>query len=276
MQKDKNIELIYIVGTSYSGSTLLGFLLGAVKKVETLGELKMFNRNIHRICTCGKESSVCPFWQKYYQEEYIVFDRHAFLKQFWAAINIFMGKKIKQDYFKNTNDYQFLKAIYQDTQQKNKEVRYLLDTSKNLWRLSYLLQNKEINVHIIYTKRDLYGTVASYTKRYRFGFLQGFLSYKIKNLLVERFLKVNNLRHTIIHSKDIRFRPQETMEKLGSFLEVSYENFQNQIKNRIFHVRAGNPNTRKQFRDGFQGIRKKDDWRQHLSAFQIWVLSLFD
>lgn len=276
MQKDKPVNLIYIVGTSFSGSTLMSFLLGSIKEVFSLGEVKMFNRKVFKVCTCGQQSLSCPFWGKYYRMNYKAFDRHGPVKQLWSSLGILLGKKIPQNSLFNTDDYQFLKAIFEDVQKEDKTAKYLIDTSKNLWRLSHLLQCEGINVHIVYTQRELSATVASYNKRYRWGFLKGLLAYWSKNLLTKRFLKINNLDYMVVNNSDIRYRPEETMQKLGDFLEVDYSNFQEQIKDRVFHVRAGNSYTRDQFINGFKGIRKKDDWKRHLNRLQIKVLSFLE
>jgi hypothetical protein len=57
-------ELLYIAGPSYSGSTLLTFLLAAHPRIATVGELKatsMGDVEGYR-CSCGSAIRMCPFW----------------------------------------------------------------------------------------------------------------------------------------------------------------------------------------------------------------------
>lgn len=57
--------LVYIVSPSYSGSTLLTFLLGAHPDIATIGELKatsMGDIEQYR-CSCGELIRACTFWR---------------------------------------------------------------------------------------------------------------------------------------------------------------------------------------------------------------------
>ncbi len=59
------IKLAYIVSPSYSGSTLLTFLLGAHPDIATVGELKatsMGDVDQYR-CSCGELIRSCGFWR---------------------------------------------------------------------------------------------------------------------------------------------------------------------------------------------------------------------
>jgi hypothetical protein len=64
------MEFIYIVSTSYSGSTLLTFLLATHSQVATIGELKVTALgDIDRYdCSCGVRIHQCAFWQRLGQE----------------------------------------------------------------------------------------------------------------------------------------------------------------------------------------------------------------
>lgn len=67
----KKIPLIYIAGSSYSGSTLMDLLLGSHPAVESLGEVKKIpfvQASVHKgaqaKCNCGSTVSECGFWQQ--------------------------------------------------------------------------------------------------------------------------------------------------------------------------------------------------------------------
>ena len=58
------IDLVYIASPSYSGSTLLTFLLNAHRDVATMGELKWGPIDLETYCcSCGELLTACPFWQ---------------------------------------------------------------------------------------------------------------------------------------------------------------------------------------------------------------------
>lgn len=57
--------LVYLLATSYSGSTLLTYLLAQHSKISTIGELKapsMGDIDVYR-CACGELIRTCEFWQ---------------------------------------------------------------------------------------------------------------------------------------------------------------------------------------------------------------------
>lgn len=60
------IDLVYITSPSFSGSTLLTYLLGCHPAVATIGELKWSSRLDPQtyLCSCGIVLERCPFWQE--------------------------------------------------------------------------------------------------------------------------------------------------------------------------------------------------------------------
>jgi hypothetical protein len=59
------IPLVYIAAPSYSGSTLLTFLLNAHPDVGTIGELKWGNIDLATYtCSCGALLRECGFWRR--------------------------------------------------------------------------------------------------------------------------------------------------------------------------------------------------------------------
>jgi hypothetical protein len=59
--------LVYILGFSYSGSTLLALLLNAHPQIGTTGEIvgpPHFGHGRHFVCSCGKRIDACPFYRE--------------------------------------------------------------------------------------------------------------------------------------------------------------------------------------------------------------------
>jgi hypothetical protein len=59
-------KYIYIVAAGHSGSTLLDLLLGSHSKIESLGEISHFPKNValNTECTCGKLVRDCSLWSQ--------------------------------------------------------------------------------------------------------------------------------------------------------------------------------------------------------------------
>ena len=60
-----SIDLLYLTSASFSGSTLLTFLLAAQPSIATVGELKASGiANIEKYrCSCGEQLKVCGYWK---------------------------------------------------------------------------------------------------------------------------------------------------------------------------------------------------------------------
>lgn len=58
-------DLIYIASPSFSGSTILTFVLGAHRQIATIGELKWGDIDLKTYsCSCGTLLRDCAFWKK--------------------------------------------------------------------------------------------------------------------------------------------------------------------------------------------------------------------
>src|SRR5687768_14901048 len=63
-------RLLYITSSSFSGSTLLTFLLAAHPRIATVGELKATSRgDVDKYrCSCGAFIRSCPYWRSLGEE----------------------------------------------------------------------------------------------------------------------------------------------------------------------------------------------------------------
>jgi hypothetical protein len=63
-------NFVFVMAHSFSGSTLLSFLLGAHPEVATVGEMYIspaFNTDDY-LCSCGRPIDECPFWRQVSRE----------------------------------------------------------------------------------------------------------------------------------------------------------------------------------------------------------------
>jgi len=104
------IPLLYIAGSSHSGSTLLDLLLGSHPSIESVGEAKKIaavtadlRTGGQPLCTCRQPVAACPFWQRVLPEqpELLRNDATANAGLFGRAIEV-GGKRIALDSSKTT------------------------------------------------------------------------------------------------------------------------------------------------------------------------------
>ncbi len=263
------VNLVYITGISFCGSSLLGFILGSSEDVFDAGELKFFNRlkiEGGEICSCGKNSLQCPFWKEIYKKEYQIYQMPSVFKKLKLILQIFFRIKIKENTTRCKDELDLVTDIKTKT-----EAHHILDISKSIWRLQHLLKCKEINVKIIYLQRSIEGNVSSFVK-HGVGFWKGLFVYKLNNFLIRRFLKTNKLNYLYVNYDSLCKNPKNELKKIGSFLDVDYSDYIEKAKNREYHVPSGNQGTRKQFLENFQGLKYDDSWKKRLTKFQKFVL----
>lgn len=69
MKSAQDLQIVHIIGSGHSGSTLLDMMLGGHSQISALGEayflqFNILNRRKLDVCTCGNHPLECPFWLK--------------------------------------------------------------------------------------------------------------------------------------------------------------------------------------------------------------------
>lgn len=268
------IKLIYIAGNSFSGSTLLSFLVGSNPTVENLGELKFFDKKKDKNCTCGQTKINCEFWKHFDQDEYNLTPKLTLIEKYTFLIKTLLGLKIKNTNNNQFDDLKLIQDLYKEKLATNPDMTFILDSSKSIWRLNQLVQFEEIELYVIYIKRGIYANIASMKKRPRFNFFRALYTYKFKHLLIKKYLKLHKLSHINIEHEDVCADAQKELDKIGKHLKLTFENYEENLKNRKFHVTSGNYGTNKQILKGFEGVNNEVSTYPNLSKLQLKILDL--
>jgi len=273
----KKIKIIYLLGTSFSGSTLLGYLLGASPQVFNAGELMLFSKKkqIGKIpCFCGEKVETCGFWQHMELSEYCLYTKPDLYTKMLLLLKLVWNRPLCPTMKKGEwDDAKFHTRLMANMIHQDHGSAIIVDTSKSLFRLIYLICSNAYDVKIVYIKRDLMGNISSFIKN-RDSFLKGFMNYKLNHFFMPLYLKRHKLDFYFLSYKNLCARPKEELKKLGRYVGVDlpYDQVIAHIRKRTFHVFTGS-NTRVQFKD-FQGIRYDESWKKRLNRFQQWVIRL--
>ncbi len=261
--------MIYVLGMSYSGSSLLGFVLGAVPRVWNLGEVKVFPREhrLSRICTCKKPTLECDYWSPLYRQNLSVFNRGSAAQRMSSILRILLHRPVRAQ--KNTGDRAMLAACLAHARSFEPDTEWLVDTSKSLWRLFALWYDPEIEVKVVYLKRGAKENVASYLK-HGHSFKKAVREYTLFHLLCRKWLARNVPADDVIElwHEDLAFDEGKTMRRISEFTGLDYSNYKVQMASRAYHIRTGNPRTVDQFREGFKGFFYDDRWKAALTENQ--------
>ncbi len=272
------IPLIYVVGTSYSGSTLLGYILGSLPEVHNLGEVAFFSRSGDaggEPCSCGKNSLDCPFWAPLHQKGFRVRHTLPFFDKMRIGMNTVVGRQSRISNTAENDEIRFMTKCLENIGRREQAPLYLLDVSKSLWRLVHLINCGRIDLKIIYLRRDMRGNVSSFQK-HKGGFLLGLFTYKVSNWLIRRFLEKNRMSHITVDYERLCKETNSVLNEIGDYLKLDYKDYLQKVRCRDYHVASGNRGTRRQIAENFSGLKYDDSWRSRFSKTQNTLLSLLE
>ena len=163
--KKKNI--LYLLGSGRSGTTLLATILNSTNNISTTGELHQFYTYLqnNETCSCGTIVCNCDFWSlvvndmdlskddiQNFQKKQNNEEGHRYIP------SIILGRKASEDY--SASQEKLFNAIANHTH-KN----WILDSSKYIGRFLLLKQIPSLKVKGIYVVRDVRGVINSFNKQ---------------------------------------------------------------------------------------------------------------
>ena len=181
--------LLYILAPSYTGSTLLTFLLAKQKEIATVGELKATARGDLSTypCSCGALQRECVFWKKVTEEmqkagtSFTLEDFGTHFRSDSFLSNRLLRAGIRGPLFETARGLllQLLPACRRrlhEIVERNRQMidlicalqggRVFLDGSKDPNRLQFLVSAGHWNVKVIYLIRDGRGATNSYMRHH--------------------------------------------------------------------------------------------------------------
>jgi len=139
----KKIPLIYIAGSSYSGSTLMDLILGSHPAVESLGEVKKIpfvqasmDKGAPAKCNCGSTVAECTFWQQ-----------------------LLRGGRAFDENDPQSNATLFSNAL------SFRGRNTILDNSKNSGRIMMLSRSGLFDIQVLHVVRDSRAVVFSHRRK---------------------------------------------------------------------------------------------------------------
>jgi len=239
MQKDQRVpKILYIAGYGRSGSTVLDVLLGAHKRVVSVGELVYLGQewqHEERTCACGATYEQCSFWadavkDKDEAEELMRLSRSVEHRR--ALPRLLSGTLSGQ-----------LRGSYRDRMRRlfgyiaeRGEADWVVDSSKTarhatgrFWALHHLAGLDVRVLHLVRDGRDVLQSVAEKGTNWA---VEGYR--KEKFLRAERTLIGWNLangmtwglggaldenRYLRVHFESLLDSPESVLEKVGAFIE---------------------------------------------------------
>jgi hypothetical protein len=293
--KHSKIPVIYILSTGRSGSTLLDLLLGLHPQIWTLGEAQMLPLELKdnlRPCGCGLPVAKCDFWLPIvsqiplYKGTYPIEHfrpnrtgkalRYSYLPQLFVGRAFVKTLPVAEEYGRVNAAY--FRVVWEAAQQRrNLPILWLVDASKDIYRLFLLMQSQHFDFRIIHLIKDPRAFVYSMTKdqpdvnsrSIRFA-----ARWIIQNAQFSHFCSRRNMAGKVmqIRYEDLAGHPEKKLLEIGSWLGldfagVSYDDFRQQEN----HAVSGNL-----MRWRNSKIALDETWRSELpkpSSSLVWSLT---
>ena len=237
------MRIIYILSSGHSGSTVLGALLGNIKKSLHLGEFinfyKVYSGQLET-CSCGELPSECPFWSE------IIKRFSKFLKSNNKTIEDYetIRKIVENTILKNETEIYAL-DLYEEYTKKLFSIieevsgkKILIDSSKSPGRAYALSKIFNDHITIILLKRKYSGVIESYQrKREKLSMIKLLIS-----LVKEHCKFVFVINKCNCKTKRINYEDIFSQEKTDEFARKTKIQKSIELRHKIFnkHVIAGN------------------------------------
>ncbi len=285
-------QYVFLTSSSYSGSTLLAFLLGSHSRIATVGEARGIIRKIpHRKydCSCGQKYLTCPFWQEVerrmqahmgpafrlqtLQTKFIPRSAHPVDRLFLQDLRLTAVERLRDSlYNRSTRHRSYVENIVAHcvglaeavTGISGKDIFF--DTSKTPCAIVHLNGRLDSVFKVIFLMRDGRGVFNSFLKKKIRLSEKAIMKRWVKtNRQIERSLQripPGNV-FTVLY-EDLCREPEETLTRICDFLGVDYEARCLRFWNYEHHIVGNNMrlNVKKK-------IQQDESWRRALSPDQL-------
>lgn len=291
-----NGRMAYILSASHSGSTLLAMLLGSQNKACTVGELRapsMGDTEMYR-CSCGKKIKECLFWvsvgnamAKRGIENFDITNAGTSIYEVPGSYARRLIEPLQRGpvlealrdaalalsptWRNYLRAVQFRNASLVEVLARLTEAELVIDSSKAVLHLKYLLRNPRLNIKVVHLIRDgravalsLIGhglncstreeTVAAAAREWR-------RSNEAAECLIELLPSTQWLR---VHYEELCRQPEAILRRVCEFLDLHPDQITMDFRAREQHV-LGNEMRLKSTSE----IRLDERWRTQLSATDL-------
>jgi len=232
----------YILSHSYSGSTLLTYLLANNPDISTIGELKATRMGdiASYICSCGEKIVECDFWgqlQDKMKNEGRKFSLESFSTQFesdkWLC-NKLLKSSVRSWGYEKLRSVLF--ALFQPCRKQRdtileqcdslveficalQEGNILLDGSKDAIRLLHYVNSGRFNVKVIYLVKDGRGVVNSYVKHRHSSLDKAVQDWIIAQKELDRtYGMINDSNKMLVRYETLCKNPDIELARINDFL----------------------------------------------------------
>lgn len=289
-----SIKYLYVTSSSYSGSTLLAFLLNAHQDIVSVSEMDgwRYNENETFLCSCGKALKECKFFQYIYEsfkKRGLNFDFRNFGTAYrlsdidivnrWLTTCISRVHNSKIEKLRDSIVWRIpsLSKKLRDIDRSNEtfvqasldysQAQVFADVCKDPFRLRHLRRIKSYDTWIIYLTRDPRGVVHS-SKKY----LGLDASTCIRLWLYEQFDIVRIIEEFPINKiirisyEEICKDTNEALNKIFRFMQLPSHYYDRNLNLGEHHILGNKMRLKKPFK-----ITESKKWKELPVSEQVFI-----
>ena len=274
----ETMKVVYIAASSFSGSTLLGLLLGSQPQAMYAGEVNNYLRRTrrqeqgHAFCSCGAGREHCPFWSLVRSQYPSEPDLNPAPGLSWRNVRLF-GRALLALPGRERHPTAYgslLEAIHGVASAERPDLLYVVDSSKSIAGLDALARSPGVELYVIHLVRDGVDVVGSY-KRRGAGVWHAAVAWSVFNAFLSLYARRSRLRTMRLGYRQLCLETGTACERLNSFLGTGLEPgaLVDVVSGTAYHVMGGNmPVSRAAA--AFEGIRFRES-RTELNALERFV-----
>lgn len=292
--KKATIPYVSIIGASYSGSTLLAFLLNAHPQIVSISEMGLARGVVAEKyrCSCGALLLQCPFFLEL--ERRInglgsTFSLRGWQTEFWLSkyrpLNIFLARPLRNVFLERIRDRlvpfvpgyrqaiaiisqriaHFAQAALEIT---SKEV--FADAKKDSMRIKFLRDIEQLDLKVIHLVRDVRGATASIMKYKGKDASWATRAWYNANMNAERARRyVSSHQWLRLRYDDLCENPQGTMDCISDFVGIRHAPIPKDFYKTEHHIIGNHMRLNKA-----QGVVRRDEsWKDRLSAHDLDIIA---
>lgn len=265
-----NVRVAYIAGSSFSGSTLLGLILGGAQEVFYCGEINQYRRAAWRsrpvACTCGSEYGECPVWSRVYAD--LPHGRDLNPSPGFSRANLRLLLSIllpgrRRSSPRKTTEYgAVVEAIRRHAAPVTDEPLWIVDSSKTLEALDALRRSANVDLRVIHLVRDGRGVAASCRKRGRSP-LAAMAAWTLVNTALLLYTRRNDIPCLRVDYRSFCENGDAAVAEIRRFLDLegAAGDVLPPVRRGSYHLMQGNREVRKlaSGESEFEGLRYRGD-----------------
>jgi len=283
---NKPLDVVYLAGTNYSGSTLLAFICNSHPDMVSIGEMGPVPRweRPAYLCSCGEPVYQCPFYlaiADHMGRAGVPFrtDRMQLRHTLSAAPRI---NSLLMGPLGSVNLSAWRDAVVSRTPWAQDRVkttlrrteafiagalaasgaRVFFDAHKSPHRIALLAQSARIRLRVVHLVRDPRAQCWSSARRRETSLDRAAWSWRQTHRTIERHLEATDVPMMRLTYEDFCRQPSAAFGQLCTFAGVPARDIPENFRDTDHHILG---NAMRKPRDGRTTIQLDERWRDHLS-----------